>query len=447
MAAISRIPFAKATFNGRLIRWIDDIHNRYGPVVRIAPNELTVVDPSAWGDIYLHRSDLHKDPVNQIQPLNGVHSLFSADDAAHSRQRKLLGRAFSAKALREQEPLIESHINLLIEKLRTSSAETAGMVDIVKWYNHTSLDMMWHLTFGESLSCLESDDYHPAVQSLLQGMKMAYLSACLRNFSPTDLIAKTLLSRFTRSKREANGKLIKNALFRRLEDENSTEQDFFSFIKPHIKGSGVTKEELVTNATGFIAGSESPAVTLCAATYYMLRNPEVFRKLKDEVRGAIQSASEISVSTSSGLPYLSAILQESLRMHHPAPFHLPRVVPRGGKLIAGHWIPEGVSSQAPCRMFRADLLKTVIGIPQLAAYVSPTNFEDPKSFVPERWLPDSDPRFASEKKNVFKPFSTGPRDCIGKRYGFSLAFRYPFFGMAMFPKISHLTPKLTELIT
>lgn len=68
----------------------------------------------------------------------------------------------------------------------------------------------------------------------------------------------------------------------------------------------------------------------------------------------------------------------------------------------------------------------LVGCPQWPMYHSARNFEAPEEFIPERWLADRDARFAKEKKDVFQPFSFGPRNCIGKKYVRSLAcFPYP----------------------
>lgn len=49
-----------------------------------------------------------------------------------------------------------------------------------------------------------------------------------------------------------------------------------------------------------------------------------------------------------------------------------------------------------------------------AAYRSRRNFKDPDAYIPDRWL--GDPRFATDERDVFHPFSFGHRNCIGKRY-------------------------------
>ena len=55
-----------------------------------------------------------------------------------------------------------------------------------------------------------------------------------------------------------------------------------------------------------------------------------------------------------------------------------------------------------------------VGISQKTAYRLATNFVDPLSFIPERWLPEADPKYSADDKEVFRPFMVGPRNCIGQ---------------------------------
>jgi len=63
-------------------------------------------------------------------------------------------------------------------------------------------------------------------------------------------------------------------------------------------------------------------------------------------------------------------------------------------------------------------LKTSVGVNHWAAYQSPTNFARPNEFIPERWLPSPSSEFASDRKSVLQPFSTGPRNCIGRNLAY-----------------------------
>jgi cytochrome P450 len=59
------------------------------------------------------------------------------------------------------------------------------------------------------------------------------------------------------------------------------------------------------------------------------------------------------------------------------------------------------------------VIQTILGIWQWPLNHNPKFFKHPDSFVPERWL--GDPRYDSDKKGAFQPFSVGPRNCIGKK--------------------------------
>ena len=59
---------------------------------------------------------------------------------------------------------------------------------------------------------------------------------------------------------------------------------------------------------------------------------------------------------------------------------------------------------------------TRVGIPQKTMYRLPSNFVEPKTFLPERWLDDLQGRFAADNKACFEPFMVGVRSCIGKKF-------------------------------
>jgi averantin hydroxylase len=103
-----------------------DLHSQYGPVVRIAPDELSYATAQAWKDIFQHHAsheEFSKDPMALIRPLNSVYSMLGANRADHSRLRRLLSHAFSDKGIREQSQLIRQHINLLIQRLHEHAGE------------------------------------------------------------------------------------------------------------------------------------------------------------------------------------------------------------------------------------------------------------------------------------------------------------------------------------
>jgi cytochrome P450 len=94
-----------------------------------------------------------------------------------------------------------------------------------------------------------------------------------------------------------------------------------------------------------IGGSETTASLLSGVTYLLLRNPESYEKLKDEIRSTFRTQEDINMASVNRLTYMLACLDEALRMYPPIANGLPRVTPKGGATVMGQYIPEGVSYQ------------------------------------------------------------------------------------------------------
>lgn len=106
----------------------------------------------------------------------------------------------------------------------------------------------------------------------------------------------------------------------------------------------MSRQEIDANAATFVlAGSETTAALLSGCTFYLLKNPHIYRRLVTEIRSRFQHPSEIRLSSIATLSYLNAVLEESLRIYPPIPAMLPRLVPEEGAMINGEYVPAGVS--------------------------------------------------------------------------------------------------------
>jgi hypothetical protein len=88
-------------------------------------------------------------------------------------------------------------------------------------------------------------------------------------------------------------------------------------------------------------------------------------------------------------------------------------------MVAGHHVPHNVSAIPDRELSNiAHLLifvqQTSCGIHQLAANRLEANFTRPEEFLPERWFDDVPAEFAHDRREIYQPFSFGPRNCIGK---------------------------------
>jgi len=352
--AAYRTPYVYNQLRGRLPLRAKELHDLYGPVVRIAPDELSYITAPAWKDIFGFRpghSQLPKDliifpPLRQGQSADIARS----DDANHSRQRRLLSHAFSKKALEEQHSMIISYVDLLVRRLHENAAKPQ---DLMAWYNWTTFDIIGNLAFGESFSCLEDQRFHPWVKTILVSINGGVAISAARRYGLGNLLVR-LIPKSTIEKFELLHSYAKEKIARRL--ERGTERpDFMSHMmrNDHDRKEMSQSEIESTAVTIVIAGSETTAALLSGATYHLMMNPKLLRQVSEEVRNAFLSEKDIDCTTVGKLEFLSAVLKESLRIYPPAPSSMPRkVIGKGGDFIDGKWVPPNVSG---CVLFVSDI--------------------------------------------------------------------------------------------
>lgn len=117
------------------------------------------------------RPELPKPTFGVLQTPNGVPSMVTIPDPeTHGRQRKIIAHAFSERALREQEYILQRYSDLLISRLHDQTKQGKGAQDVnmCDWYNFTTFDVVGDLCFGDSFHCLEKGDNHPWVSVLFK---------------------------------------------------------------------------------------------------------------------------------------------------------------------------------------------------------------------------------------------------------------------------------------
>jgi len=294
---------------------------------------------------------------------------------------------------------MNSYFDLLVQKLYEKiDGPENGKVNIVRWFNFTTFDLIGDLCFGESFDALKTEEYNFWIANIFKGLKFSRVRNPLRAYPLIGMPILYLMKVFPSLQETAlkHRKYSRDKSERRL-DTKTDRRDFISYILRHNDERGMTREEIIkTSGTIIIAGSETSATLLSGIIFHLLKNPSIMDRLTAEIRTAFAEQADMNFVKLAKLQYLNACIQEALRVYPPVPGILPRKMLPGGAVINGYYIPENVS----------------LGVHQLGAYHYRGNFEDPDSYVPERWL--DDPRFASDKRAVLQPFSVGPRNCIGQ---------------------------------
>jgi cytochrome P450 len=208
------------------------LHDRYGPAIRVSPDELSFNTAQSFRDIYGNRLGgcFQKDRSHYISPANGVDHLLSAiDDATYTRQKRLLSHAFSDKALRDQEGLIRGYVDTLIKKLRLRVKHGESLIDIKAWLNFTTFDITGDLMFGESFDCLKDSQLHPWIQLIFGSIKALAMYGIINQFPWIKWILDLLLPAEAKRKSQEHFDLTAQKVDRRLET-NMARPDFMSAI-------------------------------------------------------------------------------------------------------------------------------------------------------------------------------------------------------------------------
>ncbi|KAK5046900.1 hypothetical protein LTR84_007254 [Exophiala bonariae] len=380
--------------------WVmKELHEKHGPVVRIAPNQLSFCTSSSWKDIHGHkagRKQFLKGTWYEPFPSDPHQIVSVSDPDRHAAMRKALSHGFSAGALASQEDRVHHYLDMMLKQI--SSRYTDKPADMTKWYNYLTFDVIGELAFGESFGCVEFGKPHYWIEILFGFIKNTNF---VRSFEYFPLLRSLLrialrLKLLPRRVYELRAKMARygsEKLAIRLANPPARVDFLHRMISQRDDWTGSALEELQTQASLLtVAGSETTATALSGITYYLCRDQRVYNKLISEIRSRFSTLDEISGRATEQLPYLKAVIDEGLRLYPAIAAGLPRVSP--GEVVDGHFIPKG----------------TIVNVnPWVAGHIE-SNFRNAFEFIPERWL-DPD---CKDDKAASQPFLTGSRVCLGR---------------------------------
>ncbi|KAI0964944.1 averantin oxidoreductase [Xylaria arbuscula] len=394
-------------FGGRTPTDLQKAHEKYGPIVRTGPNELSYIHPIQWREIYGFKAHGQQEFSKDTKYHSGMKhnsAIINADKEHHGYLRRLLAHGFSETSLREQEPILQEFLDTMIRRVNEKGRNGEEPLDIMSWYNFLVFDFIGYLTFGESFNCLTSGSLHTWVGTFFGLAKhLAYAQMSIR--LPFLLRAPFKL-RFVPNKvigdMRTLGALNKEKISHRLKN-NPPVPDFMDKLMDAYNSGKLSGEQLEGNAQVLIAaGSETTATLLSGLTWLLMKNPRALEKLKREIRTKFSQPHELAMASVNECKYLLGCIEEALRIYPPSPQPHHRIIPAGGAVVNGEFLPAG----------------TAVSIPTYVISNSPLNWTEPESFIPERWTGE-DARYANDKRESSQPFSYGPRNCLGRNLAYA----------------------------
>ncbi|KAF5962340.1 cytochrome P450 monooxygenase [Fusarium bulbicola] len=411
-AKFTHLVLKKHILQGRRMYYIHELHAKYGPVVRVTPDEVDIADPAAFKEIHRIGGGYLKTDWYESFRKGDCHDVFSmTDPKEHAQRRKLFAPLFSNSALMKNwYPVIKDKVAVAIRKIKQDAAQT-GDTDIFKWWTFMTADVISHLSFGEPLGMLDHEKKTESMQKIEDATKFGLFS------SELPLLCSIL-------------RWIPIAVVQNLINADDEVQKHAEETMKHVRNSGIgaanifsklvaesekdsealTDYQLAFEAGGFIvAGSGTTAVTLTYLVWAVLSNPDIQAKIEAEVAALQPDYTDADLEA---LPYLSALVEETLRLYSAAPGAIPRRVPKGGATLAGYFIPEGITVSTQAYTFHRDS----------------NIYPEPEKFMPERFISPTGEYRSPE--GVFAAFGAGSRTCLGVhlalielRHGVAVFFR------------------------
>ncbi|WOG96461.1 hypothetical protein DCAR_0415796 [Daucus carota subsp. sativus] len=303
-----------------------------------------------------------------------------------------------------REKCVEKLVCWIEQNIASSQVEgRSGQVELAQLLFLMSFNLVGNLMLSKDLLDLSSNQGREFFNAMNQVMKwagtpnLADFLPFLKPFDPFKVrknmakdmgVAMNIISSFLKD---------------RGHESLSTEKVKKDFLDVLLEYQGDGKEGpdkiserniLIIILEMFFAGSETTSSSIEWAMAELLRNPESMRKVKTELESVIMPNKRVMESDMDKLPYLQAVVKETLRLHPTIPLLMRRNSKEDTKFM-GYHVPKN----------------TQVFVNVWAIGRDPDAWEDPLSFKPERFI-GSNINYNGQHYELL-PFGSGRRICVG----------------------------------
>jgi cytochrome P450 len=407
---------------------IKQLHGQYGPIIRINPIQVHVHDADYFETIYASGTNHKRDRCSWFLHAGSKTwagaTLDTLDHDLHKMRRNAISPFFSKRSVQALEGLVVNNTKKLLSRLHGELGKKgpdAGIVNLNNAYAGFTMDIISEYCFGESMKSLEKEEYgkewldifHQGIQ--IEPLARQFPTICnLMLDLPPYIVAKldAGVAKISSFNEQMLSKIER--ILRREDDKDSSrnlKRTIFHDIRDDVGGKLPESEKqpkrLMVEATVVLAaGTETTAKTMAITTFYLIKNTEAGEKLRRELKTVMPTVDhQVTLPQLEALPYLTAVINEGLRVAHPVSSRQPRIATGEDLQYAQYTLPRGTPVMESGYLLHTD----------------PTIYPDPFSFRPERWL--ENPKLT---RYLFT-FGRGSRNCVGM----NLAMSELYFGLAM----------------
>lgn len=421
--AVTKWRLAFDDWRGTRTRTINKLHDKYGPVVRVGPNEIAFNSLSALKTIYGAGSGSERTPFYDMFDAYGKKNLFTFySPKDHADRKKLLAHAYSKSLMLNgvMAKMVEEKVQQYLQILEHGPTCANETFTSLHYFSLDSISDFLYGDFGKT-RCLEGNKIDQALLEDITDISRRNLSWFAVHFPAYTkwlYTRKNLMQRVARNfypmKQPTTYTGIRAhalhawkkflASSEDVKTSSKTQESIIGRLWKHHKSQkngGLGDLDIASEcADHLLAGIDTTSDTLMFLIWAISRpeNVKYQERVKEEARAVSKSAVNeqgiTTVSVCDKLPFLDAVIKETLRLYAPLPASEPRSF-QSATMIDGYLVPA----------------RTVVSMSPFSLHRNPDVFRHPLVFNPNRWLGDE--KDVAEMKKWFWPFSSGGRMCIG----------------------------------
>ncbi|KAF2014472.1 cytochrome P450 [Aaosphaeria arxii CBS 175.79] len=406
LAAVTSLyeAYYEILLKGQYSRKISQLHDKYGPIIRVTPNEIHIRDSRFFETFYTKTQHPNKDGWDNR--FGSEHSvLTTVNGAFHKRRRAALNPMFSRRSILNFIHILERHIDTFAtrinefearkEPLNLSHAFPALTGDIIMDYffgfNYAQLKNPEFESFHEAFSKIGATGHlatqFPAILPLMNAIP----DSITEWLQPA---AKPLL-KFKRDQWDVVGRTLKGE---NVKTNDAKKTIFQEILTSRLPDEDKSHRRLADEAQIVVGGGvETTAFTLSIASFHIINTPRIYERLHADLVAAFPNrAAPLDLVKLESLPYLKACIMEAARMSYGLSARNPRTHDKPFT-YGGYVIPAGTS----------------VGMTISEVSHDESIFPDSRAYIPERWLDEPKTRDGVPLDKFMVSFGRGTRSCLG----------------------------------
>ncbi|KAK1232618.1 hypothetical protein PQX77_004238 [Marasmius sp. AFHP31] len=281
-AKVSKLWGLWVCWTGRYHVVMKRLHDKYGPVIRTGPNEISTIEISAVAGV-LGVSGLPKGQWYSVrQDLRAPKSILSLSGGEHAKRRKLWNRGLSWQALRDHESTLWQRVRELLRGIAdTAKGKEGNTIDLDLWLKYFTFDFMGDMAFGQgshmvrdggdTTGLLKELVRFSKIRALLSHVPWAFEWAHILPFTSHQILGVRDYGINCVRSRVQRGPAIRD-LWYYLNDEAGLEKQ-----KP------LTPDVLADGMVAVIAGSDTSSAVMSILVWCLLAHPDCYRRVEEEI--------------------------------------------------------------------------------------------------------------------------------------------------------------------